>query len=245
MWSCPITSLHFTLTSPTKTHSTSPHLTSPHLTSHHLTHPHSLHLSPPAPVSPAAPQSTQPVSPTSPHPTSPTHTHSTSPHLTSLHFTSPHLTHPHSLHLTPPHLTPPSLQDVVHVVEQLQNEKALLAILRRLSQFGTKETPPPAAGDGMDQQLLDQDYIDHPVGLVQAQPLVVEEESSNEKQRVVFDQLADEQQCRMVMQLARVSPIPNWSWIPNGSHFNCYSRAEWHRGGWVLVQDTSHQTREV
>lgn len=158
-------------------------------------------------------------------------------HLTPLHS---HLTHPHSLHLTPP-----SLQDVVHVVEQLQNEKALLAILRRLSQFGTKETPPPAAGDGMDQQLLDQDYIDHPVGLVQAQPLVVEEESSNEKQRVVFDQLADEQQCRMVMQLARVSPIPNWSWIPNRSHLNCYSRAEWHRGGWVLVQDTSHQAREV
>lgn len=94
-------------------------------------------------------------------------------------------------------------KDVVHVVEQLQNEKALLAVLRRFSQFDTNEAPPPAAGDGMDQQLLDQDYIDHPVGLVQTQPLVVEEESSTEKQRVVFDQLADEQQCRMLMELAR------------------------------------------
>ena len=101
------------------------------------------------------------------------------------------------------------------MVEQLQNEQSLLSILRRLSRFDTDETPPPEVGDSVDQQLLDQDYIDHPVGLGPTQPLVVEEESSIEKQRVVFDQLADEQQCRTLMQLAWVRPIPNWNCIPN------------------------------
>ena len=99
------------------------------------------------------------------------------------------------------------------MVEQLQNEQSLLALLRRLSSLGTDETPPPEdspeMGDRVDQQLLDQDYIDHPVGLGATLPLVVEEESSAEKQRVVFDQLADEQQCRMLMQLAWVRPSPN------------------------------------
>lgn len=99
------------------------------------------------------------------------------------------------------------------MVEQLQNEQALLDILRRLSQFDIEEAPPPEEEDSVDQQLLDQDYVDHPVGLGSIQPLVVEEESSAEKQRVVFDQMADEQQCRMLMQLARVRPFPNWNII--------------------------------
>lgn len=105
------------------------------------------------------------------------------------------------------------------MVEQLQNEQSLLAVLRRLSSLGTSETSPPEGGpevgDILDQQLLDQDYIDHPVGLGATLPLVVEEESSSEKQRVVFDQLADQQQCRMLMQLAWVRPIPNGNPIPN------------------------------
>lgn len=179
------------------------------------------------------------------HPSSPSsHTALTSP---SLHPHPAHTSHHPHTHLTPPSL---SLQDVAGVVEQLQNEQSLLAILRRLSRFDTDKTPPPEPGDIVDQQLLDQDYIDHPVGLRPTQPLVVEEESSVEKQRVVFDQLADEQQCRTLMQLAWVRPIPNWRCIPNEilfliTHPCPVSHAEWHRGGWLPVQVSSHQAREV
>ena len=121
----------------------------------------------------------------------------------------PHVAHSVTVTLPPPPPPPPP-QDVAGMVEQLQDEKSLLAILQRLSSLGTGDTPPPEGGpeggDKVDQQLLDQDYIDHPVGLGATLPLVVEEESSTEKQRVVFDQLADEQQCRMLMQLAWVRP---------------------------------------
>jgi leucine proline-enriched proteoglycan (leprecan) len=96
-------------------------------------------------------------------------------------------------------------EDVAEVIEDIETDHFMIYTLHQLMGKDpfVDVTESEDEEDEMDQMLLDQDYINHPVGLKEElKPVILERNDSFE--RIVSDGFLDKKQCRELMQLARI-----------------------------------------